>query len=225
MVDTDPMKHLAVISCLLLAGCADKGGLRVQPIVHPVPRNHVAPAVDAVSAPVEAVDASNRALESKVASLRREAATARTEASRATAEAGRLAAIGTATKAELDGLWKSLQAVEARNLFLEAEEDQLARNVEAQRTVIADLRVKVTEAQRVAAMKDAEVAELRNVMDEANVRLLQADVALTQATKRYVHAEQEAANAKVYKRWCIVGAISFAGIWLLREIIPRLLKP
>lgn len=109
---------LLLIPVLLVASCAPKA---LPVIATPVRTVEVAPKAKLVRPSLERVGEKAGELKGQLDTLSGEAARARVEADQATAEAKRLADQGTATKAELDGMWKSLQSLSARNLFLETE--------------------------------------------------------------------------------------------------------
>ena len=216
-----------VLVALMAAGCgtSNRGFSGFPTVSAPAAAPSAKPAVDAVDASVGPVEASNTELASKVSSLRREAAAWRTEAAAATARAKALADTGTATKEQLAKVWEDLQSAEARNLFLEKELEESDGLIARQSKEIVDLRKSVAAAQETAVLKDMECDQLRSSLATANVRIREAGIEAARQSDRANEAEKEAANAKVYKRWIIIGAVILALLWLAREILPKILKP
>lgn len=168
---------LALLLSLFAFGCAPKA--KPVPYVEPHPRT--VEVVDSVGAIRPGIDrASDKVTELKGAArlLAGEAAKARQEADAATAEAKRLANAGAATKAELDGLWKSLTTLSTRNLFLETELNKKEAELEAVRIDLGEARTATAEA-LVKAGK-SEQAQL-TLVDTVNgsreeTKLLRADL-------------------------------------------------
>lgn len=141
------MKWLLALAVALLASCASKPS--PSAIAPPAPPRavQVAPEVSKLRDQITVADRSVAVIDAGA----KEAAKAATAARQ---EAERLKVQKSASEAELDGLWKQLQTVEIRNLFLEAETSRLAAN-------LTDARDTAAKLQQHAAAKDAEADQLR----------------------------------------------------------------
>lgn len=183
------------------------------------------PVLDKAGESAVTVDNTNRELAARVVTLKAEAANARAETTKAVERARLLAEKGAATKAELEDAWHALQTLESRNLFLEKESENLDTTVKRQASEISDLRKSVSDAQAAEAAVEQERDVLRDTLAVANARLEVASAAIAKQTDRATKAEVRASQANVYRRWIVFGAIGFAALWLIREIVPRLIRP
>lgn len=164
-----------ILACAM-ASCAHRGPAP-SPVL-PVPKAVVVtPDVQAISPSVDRVSDANSKLKGQVGALQAQAKTAREEADRAMAEAARLVVMGSATKGELEGMWRSLQSVSARNLFLETELIKTNDLLNEQSTALIETRNKLS-----AAISSAGAADMAAQRNEAQ---------LTAVTNQFVQAKSE----------------------------------
>ncbi len=149
----------------------------------------------------------------------RDSAESATEARR---EAERLKEKRTATAEELDGLWKQLQTVEARNLFLESSSSKLA-------TDLSSLRANAAALESIAAEKDREAAALRDqngfLGESAKHRADALEEAHKQLTAARTRADRLAGEIRLYRLVLGIAALLYV-LWLvIRFLLPRRLIP
>lgn len=138
-----------IILAFLMPSCAHIG-TSTPPLPSPPPKAQpVAPVAVKVSEGVAATDKQAAAVVIAAKESTKAATAAREEAQR-------LAEKQEATPDELNGLWKALQTVEARNLFLEEETNRLTETINILRTSSAELGA-------LSSAKDAENDELRRL--------------------------------------------------------------
>ncbi|MBK1883653.1 hypothetical protein JIN85_14625 [Luteolibacter pohnpeiensis] len=211
------MKRIFFI-VLLFAGCAPKTA-SVAPL--PSPPAEAAP----VTAPAKASREAVERADTKATQLASAAAEARADATAAREEAERLAKAKTATAEELDDLWKSMQKVEARNLFLESETKTLSAQLAEAHKLSAEL-------ESAATAKDAESAALRAQNEDLRaVAATYADkinAVQREASELKTKADKLAGEIRVYRwaLWGIGGLIGLLGLAYvtLRWIAPLILK-
>lgn len=191
----------------LLASCA------TQPTGLPTPppkAKPVAPQVSRVRDSVATVDKVATVIESNA----KEASQAATAARK---EAERLKDQQRASAAELEGLWKSLQSVEARNLFLENETQRLSRH-------LTELGGLTSALEQAAAAKDAEADQLRaqaaQLTETAIAQVKASKAAEKEAQVQRTRADKLAGEIRIYR----VVAIG-AGVLVLLLIAAKFFLP
>lgn len=141
------IRILSIALPCMLASCATRHA--------PPPTTPPAPPRAAAVAPEVSKLRDHMAEAGKMATIIGSGATeARLAATKAREEAERLKTRKTATATELTQLWRDIQTVEARNLFLETETSRLTASLTDARNTAATL-------QQHAAVKDAEADQLR----------------------------------------------------------------
>jgi len=140
-------RSIIPLLCILVASCATRP--TPTPVIPPAPPRAAVVAEEAGRLRDHISDAGKMA-----AVIGSGAKEARLAATKAREEAERLKTQKSASGAELTRLWQDLQAVEARNLFLETETSRLAGN-------LADARKAAATLQQHASAKDAEADQLR----------------------------------------------------------------
>lgn len=163
------MKTLSfLILSALLGACAHKAPS--SPVLEVPKAKLVSEDVQAVSAPVNRVADSNSQLKGQVGILKDQARSARQQAESAMNEAERLVKAGRATQQELDELWKSLQGVQSRNLFLETELVKTSALLDDQSVALRETQMKLTVAVSSAGSADQAAqyseAQLRSVTNQ-----------------------------------------------------------
>lgn len=171
--------------------------------------------VIAISAPVERASDSNSRLKGQVGILQDQAKAAREQADAAVQDSGRLAAAGHATQKELDDLWKSLQQLQTRNLFLETELARTSELLTDQSAFLADARQKLT-----TAVSSAGAADLAAKLCESQLTTVTSQF-ITEKTKSDALAFRVAAqSAQIAALWWWIwrGAI-FVTVYAALRII------
>ncbi len=165
---TPALWTLAAGLTLLCISCARSSLQDPRPLPPPpAAAPPVAPAVTRVRETLATTGRDAAVLQHAAADLSRAAADA-------TREAARLAGKQTATPDELNGLWKSLQSLEARNLFLESETTRLTGNLQ-------DLAGQLVILQQTAADRDAEATQLRDQLAFAHAEKSRDSAAIDRA--------------------------------------------
>jgi chromosome segregation ATPase len=209
-------KHIALVFLILtvvFSSCS---------ITH-IPRASIAPTK--VTPTVQAVDASasnvgrgNERIRAQLASVTTAAQEARQQVDAATKEAEHLAQIGSATKAQLDELWHSLQVTQARNLFLDGELGKQSKMVNDQALLIEQLRKDTA-----SALASASAADAQSAIESTNYSALSKDY--DKISKERDGYKSEAARAEVYRHWVIGLALGYIGVAVILPIVFKLLNP
>lgn len=158
------MKAILILcAALLAASCAPNtpapGGF-VKAII-PEKAPDASPVVAEAKKAAAEADTQTEVARVHVTTVTREAATLRQGLEAATAEADRLRLQKSASEAELDGMWRSLQALTARNLFLEEEAAKAAQSLAYEKQLRKAANETFTRAEGMIRQKESEAAALR----------------------------------------------------------------
>lgn len=210
----------------LFASCAPKAVV-IPPMVRitaPEKAPDVAPALrDARKAAADADKKGDQARAS-VASVSREATGLREGLQAAVVEADRLRKQKTASEAELDGMWRSLEALTARNLFLEAEAAKAADALEHEKALRRGAADAMIYAEQLALQKQTEANQLRlQLIDSEAARAAshQASEAMAKAVAAAnERADKQAGELRLW-RWggLILGLLMAA--WVVIKAVTR----
>ncbi len=206
------MYHLRAIILLglpFILSCSPEGAPAIPPLPPPPPRAAaVAPEVSKVRESIADAD-------KNAAAIRDAARHSSAAAKEARQEAERLAERRSATPDELNGLWKALQSLEARNLFLEAETESLTTRLTALRTEAAAL-------QQTATARDAEATQLRalseNLTATANHCATTLDRAHKQTALQRSRADKLAGEIHLYRIALGIAAM-LAVLWAVVKLV------
>lgn len=214
------MKHLATIFALaLLASC-------YGPTPEPPPQRTFEPSIKRpeIGSTAAAVDRVARdarreadALRNQVGILRRTASEATSAAGRADSELQRLIVQQSATEEELINLGGLFKDAQQRNMFLEAEAEELERSHDAMKETIGKLEDTIRHLRTAATEKDNEVAELRKTAAEASDYADRLQAANEELAKRASKAEVSDAESGAYGKlvWAGVAILAVVGlVWV-----------
>jgi predicted nucleic acid-binding Zn-ribbon protein len=204
------MKLLLILPLLALASCATRTAV-TAPLPAPPPKAAaVAPEVSRIRESIADADQQATAIRHAAQESTRAAADARKES-------GRLAGKGSATPAELNSLWKALQSLEARNLFLEGETHRLTGQLTTLRTSAASLEEK-------AAARDAEATQLRDQNIHLSARVTTSDrmtaTAQGDAIQQRTRADKLAGEIRLYRIALGIFAALLIGWLALKFLLP-----
>lgn len=184
----------------------------------------VSPALKEARKAAAAADERSDEARDRVASVSREASGLREGLQAAAVEADRLRKQKTASEAELEGMWRSLEALTVRNLFLEAEAakaEEALKHEKALRRGAADAMI---HAEQLALQKQGEADQLRQQLADS-----EAARAVVHESAQALGEVAAAANAKADQatgelrlwRW---GGVILAGAIFLWVVIRALLR-
>lgn len=195
------MRLAITLLALLLFSCK-------TPSIPEAPR--VAPAVERIAGPLEASGDAAAAIKDLLSKAQADLSQRRIEALTFKSEMERWRAEGMTKDEELSKVWEELNKQTRRNLFLEENLAATSVVVSELETSLAAAREATSNALSVATHKDAESVGLRESNDKLNARL---DA-----------ASKKLASANVYKRMVLAIAVGLGILWVLREIVPLVLK-
>jgi len=187
---------LAILLPLVVLGCAPKA----KPVyLEPHPRTvDVVESVQSIRPGIDRASEKVSTLKGEARILADQASKARQDAEAATREAKRLADQGTASKAELDGMWKSLQAVTTRNLFLETELGKKEAALDAIRADLDEARQAASDALVKASKAEQAQVALADSVNSGSNRIKELEGELK--TEQKAHAATKSALASLHGR-------------------------
>lgn len=219
-------RSLALLSCFALGACApDAIPLGVSPTA-PAHSAEVVPTVQRARIIYEEQGAASRKLEDQVGRISKELSESKSAMTAALAEADRLRVQQSASPAELTGLFQQLKAVQARNLFLEAEVAAAVSTADLQKNLRVTAEANLAALEKVAADRDAETATLRLQHEDMAAMILSQKTAFEAQAKTLTKAKEDAAIGGYLRTWVIVVAVCL-GLFIalsayLKFFIPRL---
>jgi chromosome segregation ATPase len=168
------------------------------------------PAISRIEMPLVAASDATSKIKESLSVAQKELAQRRLDAETFKAQLESYKAQGKSIEEQLDITWRELNKQFERNLFLENSLADTSKEVGQLENSLISARSATQSAMDIAKQLDAQTLAQSQTIAE-----LRRDLS---------KAEKQAANAKVYKFWIIVGAIGLAVLWLLREIVPRVLR-
>ena len=218
------MRHLPLISCLILAGCTPT----VQPasFIAPPPAvaAQVSPAVAIARQEASKAGAVAARLETQVESLQVATSDLRDGMDVALAEAARLATAKVATEKELDGLWSMLtkETERTKALFAAVEQANASALEHREARLIAEKRI--DDLVKIAADKDNEATALREESTALRTAVEAAAAYRAKQDKQILALQADAVLGKQLKIAIIIVASSL-GLGLALWIGLKFLKP
>lgn len=224
------MKNILVLLIAVAAGACAPKAVIVEPFVRqtvPEKTPDASPALrDAQRAAADA-DAKADAARDQVGNVSREAKTLREGLQAAVVEADRLRKQKSASEAELDGMWRSLEALTVRNLFLEAEAAKAADSLMHEKALRRGASDALRAAEVAVVKKEGEATELRlQLIDSESMREAShaAHGALAKvAADQQSRADKLSGEMRVHWIGHAITGLIIIGLVLLMVIKPRFL--
>lgn len=223
------MKILLSLFLAVVTSCGPTTPV-VSPFVKqtlPAKAADISPALNAARDAAARADAASDLSREHITTITRESTTLRQGLQAATAEADRLRKQKTASETELDGLWQSLQALTARNLFLEAETQAATNSLARERTLRLTASEALATAQTLARSKESEATQLRLQLIDSEyqreaIHTTSTSLAKT-AAQHQSRADQLAGEIRLYRIALGIAVLLFV-LWLIIKFLlpPRL---
>ena len=224
------MKLFVPLILAVITSCAPSSPL-VPPFVKqtlPAQAADISPALNAARDAATKADAAVDLSRGHITTITRETTTLRQGLQAATDEADRLRRQKTASEAELDGMWQSLQALTARNLFLESEAQAAADSLAREKTLRHTASEALTTAHALARGKESEATQLRlQLIDSESQReaIHTTSAALAKAVAHHQsRADKLAGEIRLYRIALGIAALLFL-LWIIIKFLlpPRLI--
>ena len=218
------MRHLPLISCLILAGCSST----VPPVAviapPPAVAAQVSPAVAVARQEASKAGAVAARLEDQIGVMKISAAGMEQGMEAALIEVTRLREAKTATEKELDGLWAMFtkENERAKAMFLEVEKANTTALEHREARLIAEKRI--DDLVKIAADKDNEAAALREESTALRIAVEAAAAYRAKQDKQILDLQADAVLGKQLKIAVIIVASSL-GLGLALWIGLKFLKP